>query len=54
EFAEHIGMSYGTYARFEKTGQVSFVGFLEIVKGLNLTDQIVTFFQSEEEQLISW
>lgn len=26
-------MSYGTYARFEKTGQVSFVGFLEIVKG---------------------
>ena len=53
EFAEHIGMSYGTYARFEKTGQVSFVGFLEIIKGLDLIEQAIPLFE-EEKQLIEW
>lgn len=53
DFAEHIGMSYGTYARFEKTGQVSFIGFLDIVKGLDLMDEIIPLFE-EEKQLIEW
>jgi len=33
-FAQHIGMSYSKYARFEKSGQISLDGFLEILQGL--------------------
>ncbi|MFK5938832.1 MAG: helix-turn-helix transcriptional regulator [Sulfurimonas sp.] len=45
-FAKHIGMTYSKYARFEKSGQISFDGFVEIVKGLNKLDEFVELFKS--------
>ena len=44
-FAKHIGMTYSKYARFEKSGQISFDGFIEIVKGLNMLDEFMKLFK---------
>ncbi|MEA3523689.1 MAG: hypothetical protein U9R50_12045 [Campylobacterota bacterium] len=52
-FAQHIGMSYSKYARFEKTGQISFLGFLDILKGLDRTQEIVELF-NENREVIQW
>ena len=52
-FAQHIGMSFGKYARFEKTGQISFQGFIDIVKGLDRTQEIVGLFH-EDKEFIKW
>ena len=45
-FAKHIGMTYSKYARFEKSGQISLDGFIEIVKGLNMLDEFINLFKS--------
>jgi len=52
-FAEHIGMSYGAYARYEKTGQISFSRFIDIVKGVNRADEIAALFD-EKKEVIQW
>ena len=52
-FAKHIGMSFGKYARFEKTGQISFVGFIDIVKGLDRVEEIAVLFD-EDKEVIKW
>ena len=52
-FAEHIGMSFGKYARFEKTGQISFEGFIDIVKGLDRVEEIAVLFEQDKE-VIKW
>ena len=52
-FAEHIGMSFGKYARFEKTGQISFEGFIDIVKGLDRVEEIALLFD-EDKEVIKW
>lgn len=44
-FAKHIGMSYSKYARFEKSGEISFDGFVEIVKGLDKLDEFINLFK---------
>jgi transcriptional regulator with XRE-family HTH domain len=41
-FSQHIGMTYSKYARFEKSGQISLEGFLEILQGLG---KLETFFE---------
>lgn len=48
-FALHIGMNYSKYARFEKSGQVSFDGFIEILKGLELFESFDLLFKEGEE-----
>jgi len=45
-FAKHIGMSYSKYARFEKSGQIAFDGFIEILKGLDMFDAFMDLFKS--------
>jgi DNA-binding XRE family transcriptional regulator len=52
-FATHINMSLGTYARFEKTGQVSLKGFIDILKGIERVDEIANLFKEEKED-IQW
>lgn len=52
-FAKHIGMSYGKYARFEKSGQISFEGFIDIVKGLDSVEDIANLF-NEDKEIIEW
>jgi len=52
-FAKHIGMSHGTYARFEKSGEVSFVGFIKILKGLEFVGELSELFD-EHEEIITW
>lgn len=52
-FAEHIGMSFGSYSRFEKTGEVSLRGFISIIKGIGCIDELNTLFL-EEENIIEW
>ena len=52
-FAKHIGMSYGSYARFEKSGEVSFSGFIDILKGIEYIDKLDALFKKDED-LIKW
>ncbi|PHQ64678.1 MAG: hypothetical protein COB99_08390 [Sulfurimonas sp.] len=52
-FSTHINMSLGTYARFEKTGQVSLKGFIDILKGIERVDEIADLFKEEKED-IQW
>jgi hypothetical protein len=39
-------MTYSKYARFEKSGQISFDGFVEILKGLDMLDDFMGLFKS--------
>ena len=34
QFADHIGMKFSTYARFEKTGLISLNNFVDTLRGL--------------------
>lgn len=52
-FAKHIGMSYGSYARFETTGEVSFSGFVAILKGIGFIDKLDELLQ-KDDNLIKW
>jgi len=52
-FAKHIGISYSKYARFEKSGQIQFVDFIEVVKGIDKVEDLQTIFNPKKE-LISW
>ena len=52
-FAKHIGMSHGSYARFETTGEVSFSGFVAILKGIGYIDKLDELLQKEND-LIKW
>ena len=52
-FAKHIGMSHGSYARFETTGEVSFSGFVSILKGIGLIDKLDELL-NQNDDLIKW
>lgn len=52
-FADHIGLSYAKVARFEKTGNISFVDFIAIVKGLNRVAELQQLFK-EDAGIIQW
>ncbi len=52
-FAEHIGMNFNMYARFEQTGQISFPEFINIAKGLDRIEEVSLLF-SENKDLIQW
>jgi len=40
DFAAHIGMSYGTYKKFETSSKVSLEGFINICRGLDKMEDI--------------
>ena len=46
-FAQHIGMNYNKYARFEKTGQIALEGFLEILQGLGKLEDFFALFNEK-------
>jgi len=46
-FANHIGMNYSKYARFEKSGQISFDGFVDILQGLGIFDEFIKLFKTQ-------
>ena len=52
-FAAHIGMNFNMYARFEQTGQISFPEFINIARGLDMTEEIALLF-SKDEDIIQW
>ncbi len=52
-FAKHIGVSYAKYARFEKSGQIQLVDFIEVIKGVNRIDEIQGLFKQKED-VIKW
>ena len=52
-FAKHIGLTYSKYARFEKTGLIQLVDFIEVIKGLGIIDELQDLFQSRDE-IIKW
>ena len=52
-FAKHIGLTYAKYARFEKTGLIQLVDFIEVIKGLGIIDELQDLFQSRDE-IIKW
>ena len=52
-FAEHIGMSHGSYARFETTGEVSFSGFIAILKGIGYVDKLDELL-NQDDDFIKW
>jgi len=52
-FAQHIGMAEETYARFERTGLISFTGLISVARGLEHLEEIVELFSLEKE-IIQW
>lgn len=52
-FAKHIGLSHAKYARFEKTGLIQLVDFIEVLKGLELIHELQDLFEYKEE-VIKW
>lgn len=52
-FAKHIGMTHGSYARFEKSGEVSFSGFVAILKGIGYIDRLDELLK-ENTEVIKW
>lgn len=55
EFAEHIGMKFSTYARFEKTGLISLNSFIDTMRGLYSIGDIEALLIDENENLkIQW
>lgn len=55
EFADHIGMKFSTYARFEKTGLISLNNFVDTMRGLNsITDLEALLIVDNENLKIQW
>lgn len=55
QFAEHIGMRFGTYARFEKTGLISLNNFVDTLRGLYSIEDLESILIDENEHLkIKW
>jgi len=55
EFAEHIGMKFSTYARFEKTGLISLNNFVDTLRGLYSIGELEALLVDENENLrIKW
>ncbi|MFA6188330.1 MAG: helix-turn-helix transcriptional regulator [Sulfuricurvum sp.] len=55
EFAEHIGMKFSTYARFEKTGLISLNNFIDTLRGLYSISDLEALFIDENDNLkIKW
>lgn len=55
EFAEHIGMKFSTYARFEKTGLISLNNFVDTLRGLNsITDLEALLIDEDDNLKIQW
>ncbi len=52
-FAKHIGMSFSAYSRFEKSGQISFQGFIDVIKGIDRVDEIARLFKQDKD-VITW
>lgn len=55
QFAEHIGMKFSTYARFEKTGLISLSNFIDTVRGLSVINDLDSLLVSNTTELkIKW
>lgn len=55
QFAEHIGMKFSTYARFEKTGLISLSNFVDTLRGLYSIGDLEALLTEENENLkIQW
>jgi DNA-binding XRE family transcriptional regulator len=52
-FAQHIGMPEETYARFERTGLISFTGLISVARGLENLEEIIELFAKKKE-VIQW
>ncbi len=48
-FAQKINMNYSKYTRFEKSGQISFEGFIDILSGLDILDDFKNLFEIDDE-----
>lgn len=55
EFADHIGMKFSTYARFEKTGLISLNNFVDTLRGLYSIDELEALLIDKNVNLkIKW
>jgi transcriptional regulator with XRE-family HTH domain len=55
QFADHIGMKFSTYARFEKTGLISLNNFVDTLRGLYSIEDLESILIDENEHLkIKW
>jgi transcriptional regulator with XRE-family HTH domain len=55
KFAEHIGVKYSTYGRFEKTGLISLNNFVDTLRGLYSIGDLDALMIDENENLkIKW
>ena len=51
EYAEHIGMKFSTYARFEKTGLISLNNFIDTMRGLHSITDLEALLILENDNL---
>lgn len=55
QFADHIGMKFSTYARFEKTGLISLNNFVDTLRGLYSIDDLESILIDKNINLqIKW
>lgn len=55
QFTEHIGMRFGTDARFEKTGLISLNNFVDTLRGLYSIEDLESILIDKNEHLkIKW
>lgn len=55
QFADHIGMKFSTYARFEKTGLISLNNFVDTLRGLYSIGELEALLVDKNENLkIKW
>ncbi len=47
EFAQHIGMSFGTYKKFESSYKISLEGFKDICRGLDKMDDVYELLKAD-------
>lgn len=51
EFAAHIGMSYRSYQAFEISGKITLEKFIDVLRGLDVIDDIEDLLKIKDEEL---
>ena len=51
KFAKHIGITHRRYQQFEMNGKITLEKFIDVLRGLNVLDEIQGLLEFDEEDL---